>query len=129
MKTVSVMREAPKKSHLKFDYDKKFKCFKLSKVLPAGMLFLFDFGSIPHTKGGDGDPLDVVSVSEFGSFTGCTMDCRMIGNMLANRQKTMQQKTRNDRFFIIQVESAEHKEVMEVSPSPRQIVDQVKEFY
>jgi hypothetical protein len=53
----------------------------------------------------------------------------MIGNMLANRQKTMQQKTRNDRFFIIQVESAEHKKVMEVSPSPRQIVDQVKEFY
>jgi hypothetical protein len=50
MKTVSVMREAPKNSHLKFDYDKKLKCFKLSKVLPAGMLFLFDFGFIPIQK-------------------------------------------------------------------------------
>ena len=33
----------------------------LKKLLPEGMVFPFDFGLIPDTKGGDGDPLDVKS--------------------------------------------------------------------
>jgi inorganic pyrophosphatase len=50
--------------------------FKLSKVLPAGMNFPFDFGFIPHTKGEDKDPLDAVIISEFQSFPGAVVECR-----------------------------------------------------
>jgi len=35
------------------------------------MVFSYDFGFVPDTKGEDGDPLDVIVISEFQSFPGC----------------------------------------------------------
>jgi len=42
-----------------FDYR-----FKLSKVMPEGMMFPYDFGFVPATKAEDGDPLDVLVLTE-----------------------------------------------------------------
>ena len=55
MKTITVIVETPKGSAQKYDYDKKNKWFKLKKIMPAGMVFPFDFGFIPNTKDGGND--------------------------------------------------------------------------
>lgn len=52
--------ETPKNRRNKFDYDPDSNLFKLGGLLPEGMMFPFDFGFIPSTLGGDGDPLDVM---------------------------------------------------------------------
>ena len=57
---VEVVVETPKGSHNKLKYDPKRAAFRLSHVLPIGMTFPFDFGFLPDTAGGDGDPLDVL---------------------------------------------------------------------
>ena len=57
---LNVVIDTPKGSRNKFAYDEKVRLFKLSGVLPAGASFPFDFGFIPSTVGGDGDPLDVL---------------------------------------------------------------------
>src|ERR1051325_6834357 len=98
--SITAIVETPRGSAQKYDYDKKKKWFKLKKMMPAGMVFPFDFGFIPGTKGGDGDPLDVVIISELKSFPGCCMDCNVIGGFKATQ--TENGKTvRNDRFFVI----------------------------
>ena len=48
-------------------------------MLPAGLVFPFDFGFIPGTVGEDGDPLDAIIISETEAFAGCSLDCRVIG--------------------------------------------------
>lgn len=50
--------ETQKGSSNKYAYDPEDRIFQLKKVLPAGMAFPYDFGFVPSTKGGDGDPLD-----------------------------------------------------------------------
>jgi hypothetical protein len=57
---LNVIIETPKGSRNKFAYDEKRKIFKLTKVLPVGMAFPYDFGFVPSTKAEDGDPTDVL---------------------------------------------------------------------
>ena len=64
--------ETPKGYGVKYNYDPKLGCMELAKMLPAGLVFPFDLGYIPGTKGEDGDPLDVIILSEVPAFPGCT---------------------------------------------------------
>ncbi|MEJ7588557.1 MAG: inorganic diphosphatase, partial [Ferruginibacter sp.] len=81
------MIETPKGSAQKYTYDSTTKFFRLTKILPAGMVFPYDFGFIPETMGEDGDPLDSMIISEFPSFTGCMISCRVIGGIKATQSE------------------------------------------
>ena len=67
---VNIIIDTPKGSRNKFKYDEKTQCFRLSRILPAGASFPYDFGSIPMTCAEDGDALDVLVISEVPSFAG-----------------------------------------------------------
>ncbi len=43
------------------------------------MAFPYNFGFLPSTKGGDGDPLDVLVQMDEPAFPGCVLKCRVIG--------------------------------------------------
>ena len=58
-------------SRNKFAYDEALGLFRLKGVLPAGASFPFDFGFVPSTKGGDGDPLDVLVLMDEPAFASC----------------------------------------------------------
>jgi inorganic pyrophosphatase len=128
MKTVTAIVETPKGSAQKYDYDKKNKWFELKKIMPAGMVFPFDFGFIPATKGEDGDPLDIIIISELKSFPGCAMECRIIGGILA--EQTEKKKTvRNDRFLAIPVASQIFADVKSIEDLPKDVIDQLQSFF
>ena len=128
MQTITAVVETPRNSAQKYDYDPDNKGFKLKKIMPAGMVFPFDFGFIPGTLGEDGDPLDIIIISEFQSFPGCIMDCRVIGAITANQ--TEKRKTiRNDRFISIPEASQMFVSVKEIKDLPRDIIDQLENFF
>ena len=128
MQTITVVVETPKGSAQKYDYDPDNKGFKLKKIMPAGMVFPFDFGFIPHTLGEDGDPLDIIIISEFQSFPGCIMDCRIIGGITA--EQTEKGKTiRNDRFISIPEVSQMFAHVKEIKDIPRDVINQLETFF
>lgn len=81
MHTIDVVIETPKNSRFKYTYEEKLKGFKMKKVLPAGLVFPYDFGFIPNTKGEDGDPLDIIVLSEHALFPGCIVECKIIGSI------------------------------------------------
>ena len=57
---IRVVIETPKGSRNKFAFDEDDHIFELTKVLPAGMAFPYDFGFVPSTRADDGDPVDVL---------------------------------------------------------------------
>ena len=57
---VNAIVDTPKGGRNKFSYDQKSGLFKLGGPLPVGAVFPFDFGYVPSTRGGDGDPLDIL---------------------------------------------------------------------
>src|SRR3984893_12048703 len=76
---LNVIIESPRGSRNKFDFDDEYKLFKLAKVLPEGMVFPFEFGFIPGTRGDDGDPLDILILMDAPTTTGCLLTARLIG--------------------------------------------------
>jgi inorganic pyrophosphatase len=71
--------ETPKGARNKFNYDPESGLFRLGGFLPEGMMFPFDFGFIPSTSAGDGDPLDIMVLMDAPATTGCLIDVRLIG--------------------------------------------------
>lgn len=100
-----VIIETPKGSRNKYAYDPEERIFSLTKVLPAGMAFPYDFGFVPSTLAGDGDPLDVLVLMDEPAFPGCKLTCRLVG-VIEGEQGNKKDTERNDR--IVAVESGNH---------------------
>ena len=99
MTSMKITVETPKGSRQKYDFDVEEQSFSLKKILPIGMSFPYDFGFIPGTKGEDGDPLDVLILSEFSFLQGSMIECKVLGSMKA--EQTEENETiRNDRIFV-----------------------------
>ena len=128
MQTIDVIVETPRGSAQKYNFDPKNNWFKLKKIMPAGMVFPFDFGFIPKTKGEDGDPLDIIVISELKSFPGCCMECRVIGGITA--EQTENGKTvRNDRFLAVPEASELFAKVKSIADLPADIIKQLEKFF
>jgi inorganic pyrophosphatase len=127
--TITAMIECPKGSNQKFDYDPAEKRFKLNKILPAGLVFPFDFGMIPGTKGEDGDPLDIIVISEGSTFPGCLVDCRIIGGLKAEQTERNGHKVRNDRFIGIPDVSQLYSNINTLEELPQLLLDLLEAFF
>ena len=97
---INVVVDTPKHSRTKFKYDEQYGQWRLSKVLPQGAYFPFDFGFVPSTEADDGDPIDVLLIADEPTFVGCIVPCRLIGVLEA--EQTEKGKTiRNDRLVAV----------------------------
>ncbi|CAL1517818.1 inorganic diphosphatase [Chitinophaga sp. MM2321] len=124
-----VVIETPKGSTEKYDFDKKAGYYKLSKILPAGMIFPYDFGFIPRTKGQDGDPLDMIVISEFKSFPGCMMDCRLLGAIKAEQGRSGDKLIRNDRYLSIPVYSRNFRKLNAIEEISKSMITELEDFF
>ena len=131
MKPFNVVIETPKGSAQKYGYDPNSRFFRMKKILPSGMVFPYDFGFIPDTKGDDGDPLDVIVVSEFSSFPGVLIKCRIIGGIRGEQSesKKAKAKVRNDRFLAVPSCSSIFEKVNSIDDLPKEIIKELEEFF
>jgi inorganic pyrophosphatase len=129
MNNITVVIETPKGSSEKYDYDPLARFFKLKKIMPAGMVFPYDFGFIPDTKGEDGDPLDILVISEFKSFPGCMMECRLLGAIKAEQTERDGKTVRNDRYIAIPSVSQIYSEIKSWELIPQQMIRELEHFF
>lgn len=128
-KFVEVVIETPRGCRNKYVYDEKEKSFRLKKILPAGAVFPFDFGFIPGTKGGDGDPLDVLVMMDEPAFTGCRIRCRIIGILKAEQQEKDGKKMENDRLVAVPEVTHLYKHAQDINDLDRNILAEIEHFF
>lgn len=129
MDPINSVIECPKGTGHKYNYVPELNCFKLTKILPAGLVFPFDFGFIPDTKGEDGDPLDIIVISEIKTFPGCCMDCRIIGAIKADQTEEDGKTVRNDRYLGIPVVSQMFKDIQSIDDLPQGTMTEIEKFF
>ena len=103
---VRAIIEIPKNSTNKYEYDGALGVFKLDRALYSPMHYPGDYGFIPGTLADDGDPLDVLTLVDEPSFTGCLIEVRPVGILYMvdekeNDQKLLAVPNRNPRFDSI----------------------------
>jgi len=128
-KEPNVIIETPKGSRNKFTYDEVYNLFKLSGVLPAGAIFPFDFGFIPSTLGGDGDPLDVLLLMDEPAFPGCLVPSRLVAVIEAEQTERDGETMRNDRLIAVAANSRIHRKVRTLADIGSDLLDEIEHFF
>lgn len=122
-----VVIETPKGSRNKFAFDVKERAFHLKTVLPSGMAFPYDFGFVPRTVGGDGDPLDVLVLMDEPDFPGCVLSCRPIG-VIEGEQVEKGKKERNDRIIAVEQAARTWADIKKVNDLGERFLQELQEF-
>jgi inorganic pyrophosphatase len=128
-RTIDVIIETPKGSRNKFKFEPKKHLFKLSKILPQGMMFPFDFGFVPSTRGDDGDPLDVLVLIEEPTFPGCMLECALVGVIEAQQREQDGKSNRNDRLIAAARQSLLYSNLVEIEDLNDTILKQIEAFF
>lgn len=126
--TLNAVIETPRGSRNKFKYEPALGLFKLSGVLPAGAEFPYDFGFVPSTQGGDGDPLDVLVLMDQSAFAGCLVPARLIG-VIEAEQTEEQRRERNDRLIAVAADSHTHRDVSSLDQVSAPLLDEIEHFF
>ena len=114
--------EIPKNSYIKYEIEDGQLC--VDRILTTPMPFPFNYGYIPKTLGEDGDPLDVVLVSDFSLVPGCKAKIKVIGVLDMEDEKGIDEK-------IIGVITSERKyeNINDINQLDKQTLHDIKYFF
>ena len=98
--TCRAVIECQKGGRAKYSYDRAAEALELSRFLPEGMTFPLDFGFVPSTTGGDGDPLDIMVLADEPLAPGAILEVRLIGVIEAEQTEDGRTQ-RNDRLVAV----------------------------
>lgn len=77
---VNVIIEIPQGGEpIKYEIDKDSGALFVDRILGTSMRYPCNYGYVPHTLCGDGDPVDVLVVMPMALQAGCVVKCRPIG--------------------------------------------------
>ena len=57
---MDVIIEIPNQTLTKYEVDKEYNLLRMDRMLQTSMVYPGNYGYIPKTLGGDGDPLDII---------------------------------------------------------------------
>jgi inorganic pyrophosphatase len=126
-----VVVEAPRGSVLKLKYEPDLGAITVSRPLPLGFAYPYDWGFIPSTRAPDGDHVDVLVYWDASSFPGVVLTCRALG-VLALEQDSKSQRgrrVRNDRVLAIPVGHQRGEEVRSVGDLSERVRDELAHFF
>lgn len=127
---LNVVIETPKNQPNKLTYDPTVAVMRLSKVLPVGMVFPFDFGFVPSTLGADGDPVDVLVLMDAPVPAGCLVETRLVGVLRCTQQEKKGSKPiSNDRFLAVADEASTYRDIRDIRDLSGPLLDQIEAFF
>ena len=103
-----VVVESPRGSTLKLKYESRWEAMSISRPLPLGVAYPFDWGFVPSTQVADGDPLDAMVLWDVTSYPGVVLTCRAVAVLHVEQNRVNHdpaERIRNDRILAIPVEA------------------------
>ncbi|MBP1357106.1 MAG: inorganic diphosphatase [Sulfolobus sp.] len=76
---INVLIEIPLGSNIKYEYDEEEGIVKVDRVLYTSMFYPFNYGFVPGTLEEDGDPIDVLVISDYTLYPGTVIEARPVG--------------------------------------------------
>jgi len=128
--SINVVVETPAGSRAKYKHDPETGAMMLSRPLPAGVVYPFDWGFVPSTRAADGDPLDVMILWDGASFPGILVASRLIGVLRVEQTSaTTGQRERNDRLFALPVKAPRLEHVRTIFDLPERTRLELEIFF
>ena len=126
---IHVVIETSRGSRTKLTYEPDAGAFVATKILPQGMSFPFDFGFVPSTTGGDGDPLDVLLLIDEAVPAGTLVPSRLIGVIEATQTERDGSSMENHRLVAVATISQLFADVKSFDDLPDAVMSQIEHFF
>jgi inorganic pyrophosphatase len=90
---INVIIEIPVRSEaIKYEFDKDSGAITVDRFLNTSMTYPCNYGFIPHTLSGDGDPCDVLVVCDHPIIPGAVISVRPVGVLLMEDESGFDEK-------------------------------------
>lgn len=111
---------------IKYEMDKEAGALFVDRFLFTPMRYPGNYGFIPHTLCGDGDPLDVLVLNTTPVMPGSVIRCRPVGVL-----KMEDDGGRDEKLLALPVSklTADYEGVNDISDMPAILVEKVKHFF
>jgi inorganic pyrophosphatase len=119
-----VVIEIPKGSTNKYELDKETGMLRLDRVLYSAVYYPADYGFIPRTYCGDGDPLDVLVLGQEPVYPLTVVEARAIGVMRMRDEKGV-----DDKIVAVSVRDPAYADYSDKGQLPAHVLRQLRRFF
>lgn len=123
---VNVLIEVPLDSRVKYEFDKENEVMAVDRFLFFDEGYPANYGFIPNTLSGDGDPVDVLVLSPLPVAPGTVMTAKPIGMLETEDEKGMDAKLVAVPPEKVNPEFGKYNDISEL---PAEITEKIKYFF
>ncbi|MCP4634977.1 MAG: inorganic diphosphatase [Methyloversatilis sp.] len=123
----NVVIEIPMHSDpVKYEVDKESGAIFVDRFMSTAMHYPCNYGYIPHTIAGDGDPVDVLVLTQFALPPGVVVRCRPIGML-----KMVDEAGEDAKLLAVPVDKLTpmYRSVQSPRDLPQILLDQISHFF
>ncbi len=123
---VNVYIEIPEGVSVKYEIDKESGAIFVDRFLFTDMAYPFNYGFVPNTLAGDGDPIDVLVICSKPVVPGVVIPSRVIG-MLEMEDEAGQ----DEKVIAVPMPKVDKKyaEVNDIADIPNETKEKIKYFF
>jgi inorganic pyrophosphatase len=111
---------------IKYEVDKATGAMFVDRFMSTSMHYPCNYGYIPHTLSGDGDPVDVLVISPVPLITGVVVRCRPIGML-----KMTDEAGGDEKLLAVPIDKlcSIYRTVSAPADLPAPTLDQIRHFF
>ena len=121
---IDVQIEIPKGSRVKYEYDHETHQLRVDRFIRTPVDYFFNYGFIPNTLSGDGDPLDVLVMCEGPILPGAFVNIRPICYMVMEDEKGIDEK-----LLAVAQNDAHYEHVKNIEDIPVHKLNEISQFF
>lgn len=122
--TVKGIIEIPKNVRAKYELDKESGMLILDRVLFSSINYPANYGFIPQTYCDDGDPLDILVISQIDIVPMCIVEANVIGVMRMQDGNEM-----DDKIIAVATNDMSFNHVKDISELPIHWLKELRSFF
>ena len=126
-----VVVETPRGATVKLKYEPRWEAMSVSRPLPIGVIYPYDWGFVPSTGAADGDPVDAFVLWDVASYPGMVLPCRALGVLQVEQNRTNfdgSARIRNDRVLALPEATRRERHLTTVADLSRRVRDELEQF-
>lgn len=111
---------------VKYEFNKELGLLQVDRFLSTSMTYPCNYGFIPNTCAGDGDPADVLVLTQFPLAPGVLISVRPVGALL-----TKDEKGEDEKILAVPISSVDsyYDNIKNYSDLPKNLLDKIAHFF
>ena len=123
---VKAIIEVPYGSNVKYELDKESGAIEVDRVMYSAMFYPANYGFVANTLSDDGDPADILVISEYPLYPGSYIKSRLIGVLMMEDESGIDEK-----LIAVPADKIDpsYKNIRDINDLPEHTLNKIKNFF